>query len=272
VTPEATVQRTDGEQVPADAVDARGVRPSARMLAHRVDHALYRWAAIAAFAVVVVGFARTYYLKLLFGTPALPWLLHLHGALMTSWFALFFVQTSLIAAHRIHVHKRLGIVGAVLAGLIVIVGTAVALHGAARELHRPTTGGPPPLQVLGFFLSVLLVFATLVGSALLLRRRRDWHKRLMLMSCVILSGPGLARISFERVPALAFLRGGGPSGLFDLVMLLVYACIAWDTWRHRRLHPAFVCGALLIAAVDLPFIWIFLSSSTWAHVAAWLVS
>lgn len=242
------------------------------MLANRIDHRLYRWAPIAAFTVVVVGFARTYYLKLLFGTPALPWLLHLHGALMTSWFALYFAQTSLIAANRVRVHKRLGIVGAVLAGLIVIVGTTVALHDAARDLRHPRTAGPPPLQVLGFFLAVLLVFAILVASALLLRRRRDWHKRLMLMSCLILVGPGLARISFARVPALAFLRGGGPGGLFDLVMLLVYACIAWDTWRHRRLHPAFVCGALLIAAVDLPFIWVPLSSSTWAHVATWLVS
>jgi hypothetical protein len=272
VTDEAIIRRTGRDQVPDDAVNARGARPSARMVVNRADHRLYRWAPIAAFAVVVVGFARTYYLKLLFGTPALPWLLHLHGALMTSWFALFFVQTSLIAAHRVNVHKRLGIVGSVLAGLIVIVGTAVALHGAARDLRLPTAGGPPPLAVLGFFLAVLLVFATLVGTALLLRRRRDWHKRLMLMSCVILAGPGLARITFERLPALAFLRGGGPSGLLDFVMLLVYACIAWDTWRHRRLHPAFVCGALLIAAVDLPFIWNFLSSSTWTHFATWLVS
>jgi hypothetical protein len=271
MTNEATVQRADGKHVSAGAVDARGARPSARMRGNRADHALYRWAAIAAFAVVVVGFARTYYLKLLFGTPALPWLLHLHGALMTSWFVLFFVQTTLIATHRVQLHKRLGILGAVLAGLILIVGTTVAVRRTARVLHGPTHGGHP-LQFMGFILAVLLVFAILVGAALLLRRRRDWHKRLMLMSCVILAGPGLARISFERIPALAFLRGGGPDGLFDLVMLLVYACIAWDTWRNRRLHPAFVCGALLIAAVDLPFIWILLSSSAWTHIAAWLVS
>jgi hypothetical protein len=272
ITAGATVPRTGSDQLADDAPAAGGGRPSGGTFASPVDHGFYRWTAIAAFAVVVVGFARTYYLKLLFGAPALPWLLHLHGALMTSWFALFFAQTSLIAAHRIRLHKRLGILGGVLAGLMVIVGAAVALRAATRDLHVPTTGGPPPLAALGFLLAVLLVFATLVGTALLLRRRRDWHKRLMLMSCVILAGPGLARITFERLPALAFLRGGGPGGSFDLVMLLVYVCIAWDTWRHRRLHPAFVCGALLIAAVDLPFIWIFLSSSTWTRIATWLVS
>jgi len=271
MTAEATVRRTASDQEPDDALNARGARPSTRMLANRGDHSLYRWAAIAAFAVVVVGFARTYYLKLLFGTPALPWLLHLHGALMTSWFVLFFVQTSMIAAHRVNVHKRLGIVGGVLAGLIVIVGTAVAVRRTARVLHGPRHGGHP-LQFMGFILAVLFVFAILVGTALLLRRRRDWHKRLMLLSCLSMTGPGLTRIPPQWFHAFAFLKTGGPTGLFGLDLVLVYACVAWDTWRYRRLHPAFVCGALLIVAYDLPFIWMFLSSATWTRIATWLVS
>ncbi len=65
------------------------------------DHHFFAWASLAAFAVVFAGFARTYYLRSLFGGSSLPWLLHLHGALMTSWFALFFVQTYLIASHRV---------------------------------------------------------------------------------------------------------------------------------------------------------------------------
>jgi hypothetical protein len=160
----------------------------------------------------------------------------------------------------------------VLAGLIVIVDTSVALRGAARELHRPTAGGPPPLQFMGFVLAGLFVFAILVGAALLLRRRRDWHKRLMLLSCLSMTGPGLTRIPPEWFRAFAFLKTGGLAGLFGLDLLLVYVCIAWDTWRHRRLHPAWVCGATLILAYDLRFIWIFLFSSTWARVAAWLLS
>jgi hypothetical protein len=249
----------------------RAVGTAAKKPPNRGDHGFCTWFAIAAFAVVVVGFARSYYLKAFFGTAALPWLVHLHGALMTSWFALFFVQTSLIATHRVHLHKRLGILGAVLAGLIVIVGTEVALRHTARVLHRPTHGGHP-LQFMGFILAVLFVFAILVGAALLMRRRRDWHKRLMLLSCLSLIGPGLTRIPLQWFHGFAFLESGGPAGLFGLDLLLVYACIAWDTWHHRRLHPAFVCGALLIFAYDLPFIGMFLSSSTWTHFAMRLVS
>lgn len=252
-------------------VSERAAGTAAEKPPNRGDHGFYFWFAIAAFAVVVVGFSRSYYLKAFFGTPALPWLVHLHGALMTSWFALFFVQTSLIATHRVHLHKRLGIFGAVLAGLIVIVGPTVALRRTARVLHGPRHGGHP-LQFMGFILAVLFVFAILVGAALLLRRRRDWHKRLMLLSYLSLIGPGLTRIPPEWFHGFAFLESGGPAGLFGLDLLLVYACIAWDTWHHRRLHPAFVCGTLLIFAYDLPFIGMFLSSSTWTHFAARLVS
>ena len=236
------------------------------------DHRFFVVAGLTAFAVVFVGFARTYYLKSLFGTPSLSWLLHLHGFLMSSWFALFFVQVRLVAAHRVDLHRRVGIAGAALAALMVSVAATVARRGAQREIHRPSSGGPPPLQAMGFVLFVLLVFAILVGAALLLRRRRDYHKRLMLLSCLSMVGPGLSRIDIQHVPIVAFLRTGGPLGLFGFDLLLVYACIAYDTWRNHRLHPAFVWGSLLIALEELPFIWMFLSSSTWMRFATWLVS
>jgi hypothetical protein len=235
------------------------------------DHRFFIVAGLAAFAIVVIGFARTYYLKSLFGTPPLPWLVHLHGFLMTSWFALFFVQVRLVAVHRVDLHRRLGAVGAALAALMVIVGVTVARRGAMRDLHHPNAAAHP-FQFLGFILFVLLVFAILVGAALLLRRRRDYHRRLMLLSCLSMVGPGLFRIPLKHVPIVAFLRTGGPFGLFGLDLLLVYACIGYDTWRHRRLHPAFVFGELLIALEDLPFLGIFLSSPTWTHVATWFVS
>jgi len=262
-----TTRLQDHATISAPTASEIALRPP-----RRADHRYYAWAGAAAFAIVLAGFARTYYLKLFFATPALSWLLHLHGALMTSWFVLFFGQTYLVASHRVQLHRRLGVFGAVLAALIVVVGATVALRFGAREMNTPQVDGPPALESMGFLFAALLAFALLVGAALLLRRRREWHKRLMLLSCLFLIGPGLARIPFERVPSLAFLRSGGPAGLFGLDLLVLYTCVAWDTWRYRRLHPAFAAGALLLMAMDLPFIWRFLSSPTWTHFASWLVS
>jgi hypothetical protein len=246
--------------------DAATARPARR------DHRFFLVAGLAAFTIVFIGFARTYYLKGLFGTPALPALLHLHGFLMTSWFVLFFVQARLVAAQRVDLHRRLGVLGGILAAFMVLVGFTVARRAAARDLQNSAAGGGEPLQFMGFILFVLLVFAILVSAALLLRRRKDYHKRLMLLSCLSMVGPGLFRIPLEHVPVVSFLKTGGPLGLFGLDLLLVYACIGYDTWRHRRLHPAFVCGALLIVIEDLPFVGMFLSSATWTHLATWLVS
>ena len=237
----------------------------------RRDHRFLAVGGLAAFAVVFAGFARSYFLKTLFGTPALPWLLHLHGFLMTSWFVLFFVQVRLVAAHRVDLHRKLGVAAAVVAGLMVIVGFTVARRATIRDLQSPPGGGPPPLQFMGLIMFALVAFGILVGAALLLRRRRDYHQRLMLLSCLSIVNPGLARIPLEQVPFVSFLKTGGPLGLFGLDLLLIYACIAYDTWRHRRLHPAFT-GALLVVIQDVPLMGMFLASPLWKHIGTWVIS
>jgi len=224
-------------------------------------------AAATAFAVVFAGFARSYFLKSLFGGPPLPGLLHVHALLMISWFVLFFVQLRLSATRRIALHRRLGVFGGALAGLMVIVGFVVARRAAARDLAVPGD-----LEFLGFLLYALLMFAVLVSMALLLRRRKDYHQRFMLFSCLSMVGPGVARIPLEGVPVLSVLKTGGPLGLLGFMLVLAYACIGVDTWRHRRLHPAFLLGLVLLATEDLPPLGMFLASPTWLHIAKWLVS
>ncbi|HXP65862.1 MAG TPA: hypothetical protein VN815_10335, partial [Steroidobacteraceae bacterium] len=60
------------------------------------DRRFYLGAGLVALALVFWGFAHTYYLKLIFGTPALSTRLHIHGAIMSSWLVLFFVQAFLV--------------------------------------------------------------------------------------------------------------------------------------------------------------------------------
>lgn len=71
-------------QYPLDASVRAPVATMASRRPRRADHRYYAWAGAAAFSILLAGFAQSYYLKSFFGTPALPWLLHLHGALMTS--------------------------------------------------------------------------------------------------------------------------------------------------------------------------------------------
>src|SRR5215471_5582905 len=165
------------------------------------DRRLYIWMAIFIPSVVLIGFARTYYLKWLFGDRPLPSLLvHLHGIVMTSWVILFVTQVSLVAARRTALHRRLGIAGAVLAAAVVLVGVATGISAVAR-------GGSSNLAGLRFLvipLADMLVFAILIGTALHYRNRPEIHKRLMLVGALTLVSAAIARIP------LPFIAAGGP--------------------------------------------------------------
>jgi len=221
---------------------------------------LYTWAAVTIIVIVLAGFAHSYYLKTWFGTPVLPGLLHLHGLVMTLWFALFLLQVRLVAAGRTDLHRRMGVVGALLAMVVVVVGVATALT-AVRLGHTP---GPPPLVFLAIPLGDMLVFSGLIGAALWWRRRSDVHKRLMLLASLSLLTAAIARIPID------FIVAGGLPLFFALTDLIVVICVGYDTARNRRLHPAFGWGLLVIVSSQLVRFMI-AGTATWKQFAAWLV-
>jgi hypothetical protein len=225
------------------------------------DRRFYTWAAMGAIAIVFAGFARTYFLKTSFGTPALSTLVHVHGLVMTLWFTFFLMQVRLVAMRRTHLHRRTGVAGALVAAAVLIVGIATAI--TAAKLGR--SPGPPPLVFLVVPLGDMLVFALLVGAGLYLRSRPDMHRRLMLLSCV-----GMLTAAIARIP-IGFIQAGGLPVFFGLTDLVVLACVAYDTTRQRRLHPAFGWGMLLIVASQ-PLRLVLAGTTAWQQFASWLVS
>jgi hypothetical protein len=222
------------------------------------EHRFFIAAAIGIASIVFAGFARSYYLRGLFGVPPLPLLLHVHGVVMTSWTVLFVGQTCLIAAHRVDWHRRLGIFGAALAVVVVVVGAIVNVRAAVGAVQTPPTHPPTFLAILGFNLIDLLVFATFVGVGIAFRRRSGLHKRLMLLATLSMLGQPFARVVSNSTALL-------------LVYSCVLVCLAFDTFRNRRLHLAFAWGAaLLIVSLQLAY----LGSQTqeWIRFAKWLVT
>lgn len=219
----------------------------------------YRVVALLALAVMVAGFAPSFFLKPLFHKPPpLTLLLVVHGTIMAAWFALFLVQAQLAATRNLAMHRRLGVAGIGLAAAVLVAGTTVAITGA-RMGHSP---GPPPLQFLAIPLVDMLVFAILAGSALHFRRRTDIHKRLMLLAFIGLLTAAIARIGLVHNNILL---------AFGSMLLIAAACVAWDTWRNRRLHPAFGWGFALLALSWPLRLW--LSGTTgWLAFANWLVN
>ena len=242
-------------------VGKHDIAARAAITGRRRERLFYTGMAVAVVITVFAGFARTYYLRPYFSTPSLTPLLHLHGIVFTSWLVLLLTQTTLVAAKRTDIHRRLGIVGAVIATLMVIIGTATAIIRA--KIVEVPPGSPSPLAFLTIPLGDMLVFAILVGAGFYFRRRADIHKRLMLLATITILPAATARLPF------AFIQQLGPLAFFGLADLFIVACLIYDLVARRRLHRATVLGGLLIV-VSHPLRLVIGNTQSWLAFASWL--
>ena len=229
----------------------------------RSERPLFLAAALAVATVVFVGFARTFYLKGLFGSPALSGLLLLHGAAMTLWIGLFIAQIGLVAAGRSGLHRRVGMLGVALALLIVVVNVLAAID-AGRRGFSPSPQ-VTPIMFMAVPLVDVLLFAILVGAAVWHRRHAATHKRLMLLATLGILTPAVARLPIDA------LRQVGLPAFFGVTVFCLVAVVVFDTIRSGRLHPAFGWGGALLMA-SIPFRIVLSKTDAWAAFAAWLIA
>jgi hypothetical protein len=226
----------------------------------RRERWFYIFMSIAAVITVFAGFSRTYYLRPYFNTAPLMPLLHLHGIVFTSWLALFLVQTTLVAAHRTDIHRRLGILGGVIAALMIVIGAATAVIRASQG--ATPVPGISPLSFLVVPLGDISVFAILVAAGFYYRRRPDVHKRLMMLATISILAAAIARLPFAIMQA-------GPPAFFGLTDVFVLVCIVYDLITLKRVHRATALAALLIVASQ-PLRLILGGTHAWLAFAGWL--
>jgi hypothetical protein len=207
----------------------------------------YSGAALVIAAVMFVGFSRNYYLRAWLGTRVISFMVHVHGLVMTAWVVLFVTQTLLIAKHRVDLHRKLGIFGAGLAAVVLGLGVFTIIHSIERR--KPDADSTLFIELFVAFDGIsLLVFAGLVTAGVLYRRRREIHKRLMLIAMISLLPPAygrlIANVSHDNVEWL----------VLGMMYASALSCLLVDAWRHRRVHPAFAIGvALVIASNQLTY-------------------
>src|SRR5271169_5041599 len=102
--------------------NASAVAPITKRIVSNQRHERYFfWGmTILILATVLLGFGKTYFLAGMFRAPLPSWIIHVHGAAFTSWIVLLIVQTSLITAGRVDIHRRLGMIGFGLACAMVV--------------------------------------------------------------------------------------------------------------------------------------------------------
>lgn len=197
--------------------------------------------AVAMALVILIGFP----LQWLMGrsTFAMPIAVHVHALLFLGWTLLFVAQTAFAGREDRTLHRRLRWIGAGWATAVMIVG----VHTTAMMVRR---GGVPFFFTPGEFLymNVLSVigFGALVAAAIRLRRRTEWHRRLMICAMAILTGP-----AFGRILPMPLMIPYAAWGVFVAVMLFPLAGMVADRRRRGRIHRAWWWGAGTIVAIQV---------------------
>jgi len=228
----------------------------------RYDRVFYSSMAIVMALTVVIGFGPTYYMKAFSPTPSstfsgapMTLLLQTHGVLFTAWVLLFIVQTALVAQHKLAIHRRIGIAGAVLAASMVVVAPLAAIKMAARGTAPE---GIDPLSFLMVPLGDMFFFAAFVTAALVMRANREAHKRLMLLAYVSIIAAAVARL-----PGVLPL---GPLAFYGFAFVFILIGIIYDFVSRHRVHPVYVwAGGALFLSVPLRMV--ISTTDAWKSVA-----
>ncbi len=103
----------------------------------RPDDYLFAWMSLLILGSVFLGFARSYFLAgaIHAGLPSA--IFQVHGAVFSCWILLFVTQTMLVSIGKVGLHRKLGILGAVLACLIVIVVVVAIIDSTKRHFTPP---------------------------------------------------------------------------------------------------------------------------------------
>ncbi len=228
------------------------------------DRRLFAAIALLFPIIVLIGFARTYYLKAAFGTPPVPSLLvHLHGLVMTAWVFYFVAQVWLIRSKRARVHMSAGMIGIALAIVVIVVGFFTAAAAAFGSASAPPD--IPPLSFMIVPMTDLLMFAGLFGAAIYYRKRPAHHKRLMLLTVINFLPPAIARIPITS------LQSFGPLFFFGVPTVLIIGLLIYDTWRNRKLDRVFLVGSILLI-LSYPIRLMLMGTSAWMSFAAWITT
>jgi len=196
------------------------------------------------------------------------WVMPYHGAAFVGWLTLFTVQVLLARAGAMRVHRTLGLIAVGLVPAMVVLGTMAAFISERRDLGTPA--GDPAFMSL--MLGDMVAFAGIASAGLLMRGTPTAHKRLMLLSTIMLADAGFGR--WWQPPLHRMLGDGAWQFWVENYLgpiLLILALGAYDFATRGRLHPAYVWGAAWLFGIELVASFLYVSP-WWTNVATGLIT
>lgn len=204
--------------------------------------------------VVFVGFGPSFYFRNNatiedgHGPEGLPIYLIMHGLVMSTWMLLLVVQVGLVQTKNLKTHMRLGWVGLVIAALVIPTGI-LAMTGFGPRLLAIGV----PAHVLRDGLSLLfwidvfslILFPTLIASAIYYRKNSAWHKRFMLFAGFTVLVPALGRMTAQLSQTDSFGGINWPL-TWSILLCIMLSVPAYDFVKHRIIHRATIISFISV--------------------------
>jgi hypothetical protein len=209
----------------------------------RFDNLFFSGMAVVILVSVFVGFAHSYYLAGVFKAPLPNLLVHIHGAVFSCWIVLLIVQTSLVAASRVDLHRRMGLLGFALACLVVILGLLAAIDSLGRHF-APGEAGMSARAFSTVTLTTMLAFSTLIYFAFHNRFNPAAHKRLIVIGTI-----ALLDAAFVRWPVPAQWWGLRAASFLCTIPLLLLI-MGYDYWSRGKVHRATIWASVFVVVLQ----------------------
>jgi hypothetical protein len=168
------------------------------------------------------------------------------------------MQTLLVARGKVARHRAWGLLGVSLATAMVIVGIAVANDALVTRLEDDYGDHARAFHIVS--ISMMVLFAVFVATALTSVSRPEVHKRLMVLATVSILPPATARVFFAVSVGIGpgLRPSGGPPRTVDSVLMsamvtdmVLLAAILYDVRTRGRPHPVYVVGGTIVLAVQI---------------------
>ena len=182
--------------------------------------------------IVVYGFSHTINQNLIHPALPRPFLLYVHATVFSGWLVFYILQSALVRARNVRVHRTIGWLGLAVGALMPVLGVATAVTmGRFDTVQLHQTDAELTLIIPLFDMAV---FATSFGLAMYWRTKPEFHRRLILIACCALSAAAFGRFPSSILPPILFYAG---------VDLLILLGVARDLIVSRSIHRVY-CYAL----------------------------
>ncbi|WP_260928717.1 hypothetical protein [Novosphingobium sp. 9] len=203
---------------------------------------------------MVLGFGYEFPAYVIHPKVHRPVLLAVHSAVFVSWFVVYCAQVLLIQVRKRRLHMTLGWLGAALALVMPPLGVATALVMRRFDiLAFHSTQVANDLAFVATPLADMVIFTPCAWLGIALRKRPDYHRRLMYLATA-----AIAEAGFGRIP----IPGAGT--YFYLSNLPLYAAgMIHDKVTTGRVHAVYRWGVPLIVGVEFTSMVLWFAKPVW---------